>query len=155
MTLTLKVSALPQSDLDRIRARGIDDFGNQLVWSVNQDEDGTPLRCCLREAAIGEPVALLAWCPAPMPGAYAETGPVFVHADSCAGWQGGGYPEGFRHRSQILRAYDSSGRQVDNELVEGTDAELALEALLARPEVAYVHSRNPLAGCYMFTVSAA
>ena len=34
---SLRVSALPNHQLDRIRDRGVDDFGNPLVISVNQD----------------------------------------------------------------------------------------------------------------------
>jgi hypothetical protein len=153
MTLPLSFSALPATDLDRIRAVGIDDFGNDLVVSVNQDAGGTPLRCCLREAGVGEQVALLAWRPAPQPGAYAEVGPVFVHAQSCPGWSSPGYPEGFRHRQQLLRAYNAEGQAVHNEVVEGAGAEAALERIFAQPQVQYVHSRNPLAGCYMFSVT--
>lgn len=151
---TLRISALPAQQLDRIRARGVDDHGNDLVVFVNQDEGGAPLRCCLTEAAVGEQVALLAWQPSATPGPYAEVGPVFVHAQRCPGPAGTGYPEAFRHRRQLLRAYDGQGRAVDNEVTEGAGAEAALTALLARPEVALVHSRNPLAGCYMFRVDS-
>lgn len=151
---TLRVSALPAHQLDLIRDRGVDDFDNPLVITVNQDAGGTPLRCCLAEAAVGEQVALLAWQPSAIPGAYAEVGPVFIHAQPCSGPAGMGYPEGFRHRQQLLRAYDGQGRAVDNEIVDGAGAEAALSALLARPDVAYVHSRNPLAGCYMFRVDS-
>jgi hypothetical protein len=153
-TLSLAYSALPPIELDRIRARGVDDFGNDLVVTENQDAGGTPLRCCLREAAVGERVALLAWQPAPQPGAYAEVGPIFIHAQSCPGWSGSGYPEGFRHRKQLLRTYNADGQAVHHEVVEGFDAEAALERILAQPQVRYVHSRNPLAGCYMFSVTA-
>jgi len=155
MSTLLRVSALPAADLDRIRAAGVDDFGNPLVISVNQEEGGTPLRCCLREAAVGERVALLAWQPAALPGPYAEVGPVFVHAETCPGWTGHGYPEGFRHRRQLLRAYNAQGGAVDNQIIEGADAENSLAALLGRADVAYVHSRNVLAGCYMFHVAKA
>lgn len=154
MTTSLRVSALPAADLDRIRAAGVDDFGNELVITVTQDQGGMPLRCCLREATVGEQVALLAWRPAGVPGPYAEVGPVFVHAQSCPGWTGDGYPEGLRHRQQLLRAYDGQGCAVDNEIVEGADAETALSRLLDRADVAYVHSRNVLAGCYLFCVDS-
>ena len=77
-----------------------------------------------------------------------------MHAESCPGWTGAGYPEGFRARQQLLRAYDGHGQVVANELVDGVNAEAALERLLAQPQVRYVHSRNPLAGCYMFSVTA-
>jgi Protein of unknown function (DUF1203) len=148
-----RVSALPADHLDELRGRGVDDFGNPLVVSVVSREGETPLRCCLREAAVGERVALLAYRPAGKGGAYAEVGPVFVHADACPGYgETAGYPEGFRHRTQLLRAYDSQGRQVENVIVDGADAECRIRDLFARPDVAYLHSRNVLAGCYMFAV---
>jgi len=156
VTTLLQVSELSADDLNRIRERGVDDFGNPLVVTVNSDPGGTPLRCCLREAAVGERVALLAWQPSPLPGAYAEVGPVFVHAEACPGWTGRGYPEGFRGRRQLLRSYDGSGRVVANEIVDGgAAAEAALDVLLDRPDVAYVHARNVLAGCYMFQIQRA
>lgn len=154
MNTLLRVSALPADQLDRIRAAGIDDFGNPLAISTNEDDGGTPLRCCLREAAVGERVALLAWQPAAIPGPYAEVGPVFVHAETCPGWTGDGYPEGFRDRKQLLRAYDAQGRPVDNVIVDGADVEDVLAKLLDRRDVSYVHSRNVMAGCYMFRIDA-
>lgn len=149
---TFHVSALPADDLDRIRARGTDDFGNPVVVTVNTDEGGAPLRCCLQEAAVGERVALIAYRPSTLGGAYAEVGPVFVHADPCPGWSGSGYPDSYRHRRQLLRAYDAAGRAIDNIIVEPGHAEVGIDALLARPEVAFLHSRNVLAGCWMFAV---
>ncbi len=150
------VQALPAPDLDRIRDRGVDDFGNDLVVMTEADDGGTPLRCCLREAAPGERYALIAWQPAPVRSAYSEVGPVFIHADRCKGYPDvETYPEGFRRRSQLFRSYDANGWQVDNRIVEGRDAEAAITDLFARPEVDYVHSRNALPGCYMFTVSRA
>jgi Protein of unknown function (DUF1203) len=148
------VSALPVRDLERIRARGLDDFNNAVVVSTNQDNDGIPLRCCLREAAVGERVAFIAFQPSAVGGAYAEVGPVFIHADSCAGYEDNdAYPVGFRQCQQLFRAYDVEGRQVDNQIVEGQQAETAIAKLFARPDVAYLHSRNQLAGCYMFAIT--
>jgi len=62
------ISALPARDLDRIRRRGSDDFGNELVVTI-QEEAEAPLRCCLRDATVGERVALMAWQPAEVGGA--------------------------------------------------------------------------------------
>lgn len=156
MTPAFRIEALPSADLARIRDRGVDDFGNPVLITVDHDPGGAPLRCCLRDAVAEERVALIAWRPASTGGAYAEVGPVFVHADSCQGYDAGDrYPEGFRHRSQIFRAYDADGRQVDNRIVEGDDAEVAIAELFSRPDVAYLHSRNVLAGCYMFTIARA
>jgi len=136
MTNNFRVAALPTLELDLIRARGVDDFGNSLVVTVNHDEGGAPLRCCLQEAAVGERVALIAYQPAAVGGAYAEVGPVFIHADPCSGYgDGDSYPAGFRARHQLFRAYDADGRQVDNQIIEGQHAEAAIAELFARPEV--------------------
>ena len=73
------------------------------------DEGGRPLRCCLRDSRPGERLALVAVTPEGPQGAYRETGPVFLHADGCSGPTGTGYPEEFRRRTQVFRAYDRSG----------------------------------------------
>ena len=99
---------------------------------------------------------LIAYRPATVGGPYAEIGPVFVHAEACTGYADEDrYPEGFRSRQQLLRAYDSRGRQVENVVVDGPAAERAINDLLGRAGVAYLHSRNVLAGCYMFAVHPA
>jgi hypothetical protein len=152
---TFRVQALPAHDLARMRAAGSDDFGHALRESVVDEEPGTPVRCCLREAHAGERVALISWRPlreAPE-SVYAEVGPVFVHADDCTGYQSeGSYPEGFRHRDQVLRSYSASGDMLDAVMTKGATAEEAIAELLINPEAVVVHSRNVTAGCYMFAV---
>ena len=152
---TFRVQALPAHDLARIRATGIDDFGHSLRVSVVDEEPGTPLRCCLREARAGERVALISWRPlreAP-DSVYAEVGPVFVHAEDCPGYQRErSYPDGFRHRNQVLRSYSATGDMLDAVLTGGAAAEEAIAGLFSNPDAVVVHSRNVTAGCYMFAV---
>jgi hypothetical protein len=156
MTGAFRIAALPADELERIRAAGVDDFGNLLEPVTVSTTGGTPLRCCLREAEAGERVVLIAYRPAAVGGPYAEVGPVFVHAETCDGYTDEDhYPEGFRSRQQLLRAYDAGGRQVENVIVDGPAAERAIGDLLGRPRVAYLHSRNVLAGCFMFAVHPA
>lgn len=148
---TFTISAIAADDLDRIRAQGVDDFGNALTVQTVADDGGVPLRCCLREGRPGEHVALIAHRPFTTTGPYAEVGPVFVHADPCDGWSGAGYPAGFQHRSQLLRAYDAAGRQVANVIAPPGGSEPVIDDLLSRADVDVVHSRNVLAGCWMFS----
>jgi hypothetical protein len=152
---TLTFRALPPNELHRIRGAGIDDFGHHVRVFVNDKEPGTPLRCCLREAREGDRVALIAWRPlehAP-DSVYAEVGPLFIHADDCLGYQDDGfYPEGFRHRQQVLRSYTEAGDMLDTTIADGKTAETAILKLLAVPGAAVVHSRNVQAGCYMFAI---
>lgn len=158
-SIEYRVEALASADIARVRDRGVDDFGNPLIVTVvdRAGAGGTPLRCCLREARLGERVALIAYQPATIGGPYAEVGPVFIHAEACDGYGAPErYPEEFRSRRQVLRAYDEGGGIVDAGIAENGDAaELLCASYLARPEVAYVHSRNVLHGCYMFAVRRA
>jgi hypothetical protein len=153
MTFDFRIDAIGSEYLDRIRASGVDDFGNSVVTLVNESANGTPLRCCLREAEVGEEVVLIAYQPAQLGGPYKEVGPVFIHAKRCDGYEApGSYPEGFRHRQLLFRAYDITGTQVDNKIANGNDAEVAISDLFAMSHVADVHARNVLAGCFMFKV---
>lgn len=154
-SIELIIEALPADELNRIRQAGRDDSGNQLVpFRVDAGSFGSPLRCCLRDAAEGELIVLIAYRPRGGAGAYAEVGPVFIHAQACGGYRTVlRYPEGFRHRQQVFRAYDGLGRICDAVVVEGADAESVLRGLLQRSEVAVVQSRNVRYGCFMFLVS--
>jgi hypothetical protein len=153
--IAFRVRALPDEFLQRVWSTGHDDMGNAIEISVNEEPGGAPLRCCLREAAVGERVGLIAFRPFDHPGPFAEVGPVFVHPEPCSGYRDvERYPEGFRHRRQVFRAYDAEGRIVyrANRMVDGKDAEAAVCEILADPMVALIHSRNVLAGCYMFAI---
>jgi len=151
----MSFQALPADDLRRVRAAAIDDFSHAVQVRINDTETGTPLRCCLREARVGERVALISWRPlveAP-DSVYAEVGPVFIHFDECPGYEDtDSYPEGFRHRHQVLRSYTAAGDMLATSITSGQDAESAITALLADPNAVVVHSRNIKAGCYMFAI---
>ncbi len=150
------VSAVPATELDRLRRAGRDDAGNPLQPFTVTDPDSVPLRCCLRLATVGEQAMLLAYRPPGTAGAYAEVGPVFVHAHPCAGYaEPNAYPAAYRARQQVLRAYDAAGRIADATLVDGSTAEDGIARLLADPAVTIVHSRNVLYGCYMFAIERA
>jgi hypothetical protein len=151
-TGTLTFEAIPAAELAEIRAAGRDEAGNSLT--VQADNGGSPVRCCLRETRPGERVMLIAYTPPGTAGAYAERGPVFVHADPCEGYPAPHrYPPGLRHRMQVVRAYDRQGRIADGVLAaDGLQAEAVIAEMLARPDAGLVHLRNVGYGCYNFAV---
>ena len=117
------------------------------------DDGGAPLRCCLRDSRAGERIALVAVTPEGPQGAYRETGPVFLHAGGCAGPADSAYPDEFRRRTQVFRAYDHGGVIVGGHVVPaGTGQEEAAARLLADPDVAFLQTRNVVFGCYMLTI---
>jgi Protein of unknown function (DUF1203) len=146
--------AIAVGELDAIRAAGRDEAGNPLEVQVDPD-GGAPLRCCLRDSRPGERMLLIAYTPPGTAGAYAERGPVFVHAERCDGYlTPGEYPPGLAHRQQVVRAYDGRGQIADGVLAaDGHQAEAVIAELLARPGVELVHLRNVGYGCYNFAVS--
>ena len=148
--------AIPAHELETVRSSLADEAGNSLSPRVDL-EGGAPLRCCLRESRKGERVLLIAYTPPGTAGPYAERGPVFVHADACAGYDSpGDYPVELSHRPQVVRAYDHEGRIADGVPVDdGDQAARVIRDLLGRPEVALVHLRNVGFGCYNFAVRRA
>jgi hypothetical protein len=144
---------IPPAELQRIRAAGVDQAGNRLTVQADA-AGGNPLRCCLRESAPGERVLLIAYTPPGTCGAYAERGPVFIHAEACPGYlTPDRYPPALSHRQQVVRAYDREGRIADGVLAgDGEHAMAVIGELLGRPDVALVHLRNVGYGCYNFAV---
>ena len=144
---------IPPATLQLIRAAGADEAGNLLTVHADT-EGGSPLRCCLRESAPGERVLLIAYTPPGTRGAYAERGPVFIHAGPCGGYlTPDRYPPALSHRPQVVRAYDRDGRIADGVLAGNGDHTMTvIRELLARPDVTLVHLRNVGYGCYNFAV---
>jgi Protein of unknown function (DUF1203) len=145
--------AIPAAELDAIRVAGRDEAGSELTAQTDE-EGGSPLRCCLRTAMPGESMLLIAYTPPGTAGAYAERGPVFIHAERCDGYlTPDTYPPDLSNRQQVVRAYDNQGRIATGVLVaDGTHAEKAIAELLDRPDVDLVHLRNVGYGCYNFAV---
>lgn len=145
-----QVSAIPAATLERVRTNGVDDYGNRVSFLT---EDGAPLRCCLRDATAGERVAVIAYCPFPWSGPFAEVGPIYIHPESCSGYtENARYPTGFRRRRQIFRAYGHDRTIAHAQIVDGIEAEAAIAELFSRVDVDFVHSRNVAAGCFMFEI---
>lgn len=151
VTIDLNVQPLPSDLGPRALAAGHDDAGAPV--RVRHDLDGAQLRCCLRDSRAGEAVVLVAVVPPGPRGPYAERGPVFVHGTDCGGPERGGFPEQWRARPQVFRAYDGDGAIVGGELVgAGRGQEEAVERLFADPAVAFFQTRNIVYGCYLATI---
>jgi hypothetical protein len=91
------------------------------------------------------------------PGPYDETGPVFLHAEACAGPPHDGFPDDYRGLPRVLRAYDAQGRILDGQVIAEGDMhpERTIDEVFSDPRVAFIHARALLAGCFTFTIGRA
>jgi hypothetical protein len=133
------------------RSGGADSYGNTPEHRVS-DGTGVPCRRCMRMVGRDEPYLVVAWRPFTRLHAYTETGPVFLHADTCSPEQTGsdGLPAFLASPDYILRGYDA-----DERIVYGTGGVIARDAIAARieellgaPGVTAVHIRSSRNNCY-------
>jgi hypothetical protein len=126
---------------------------------VPDEEGGAPLRCCLRHSAPGERIALVSYAPlrrwaagtGAHPGAYDEQGPVFIHAEECAGPDGDSLA--FTNEHRTVRRYSAEGHILGGRLVEEPEGfETAFVEAFDDPAVALVHVRAVEYGCFLYEV---
>jgi hypothetical protein len=149
--------ALPTEAVRALQNDGVDAYGRRPERKIS-DGGGVPCRHCMKNVAAGEPYLVLAYRPFPELQPYAETGPIFLHADACERAAASEeLPEMLASPDYIVRGYGE-----DDRIVYGTGAVVATgaiadraEALLAREDVAYVHVRSARNNCYQCRIDPA
>lgn len=152
--MELRYRPLPTAVAERARRDLIDPFGHRLHV---QPGEASPCRHCLRIGRADEPLVLLSYRPFERDATpYAETGPVFVHADACPAYADQAvFPPEFESRALILRAYDSRDAIADSVVADPGTAQDAARALFQDDSVKYVHARNVAYGCFNFVIERA
>jgi hypothetical protein len=153
----LHVSAIDPGRLQTIRAHGEDEAGNALAPFPAAGWE--PLRCCLTVAGAGDRILLISYSPFTVVSPWAETGPVFVHAQPCPGYTTSDeLPGALRTGPRVLRPYhrDGSLDYADITVVDtGDDIEDHVLDVLRRPAVDTVHVRALGAQCFTYAVTSA
>jgi hypothetical protein len=158
-TKTFAVRAIPADVVAELRVR--DDSEREPELVVDRD-GGSPLRCCLRASRPGEEMFLVSYSPlrrwaaqtGANPGAYVETGPVFIHTEPCDGAEHDGWPQDFRGLPRVLRAYGADGRIRGGVVVPPGESrpERFIDELFTDADVAFVHARAVEFGCFTFWI---
>ena len=120
--------------------------------------DREPCRRCLRDAAPGDRLALTAYDPFLVRSPYAGDGPVFVHADGCepfASAAGRRVRAGLAGASCRCAPTTRDAMLTDATVLEGEQFRERAEALLADPEVEFLHVHFAGPGCFAFRVDRA
>lgn len=156
--MSIKFVALDSETVRRLQNGGVDAYGNEPVRLVS-DGGGIPCRHCLRPVVEGDHYLALAFSPFAERQPYAETGPIFVHADPCDRAPDSGEPASmFRFGGQyILRGYRDDD-WIHYEVAEIVPADRIAEKadeMLKRNDVSYVHMRSSRYNCYQCRIERA
>ncbi len=152
----ISYQAIPTKDAEYYRSGGLDANGQPPEHHIS-DGAGLPCRHCLNFIVAGDPYLILAYRPFPALQPYAETGPIFIHAEAC---------ERYENEAEIPPALKSSPNYIlrgygkDDRIVYGTGAVTPIDAmqtraeeLLKRKDISYVHVRSAQNNCYQARIT--
>lgn len=143
--------ALDTETARHLQNGGVDAYSQQPVKQVS-DGGGIPCRHCLKPVRKGDPYLTLAYSPFREAQPYAETGPIFLHAEPCdratdSVEQAAMFKFGGKYILRGYRRNDWINYEVA-EVVDAADITQVAEKMLAREDVAYLHMRSSLYNCF-------
>jgi hypothetical protein len=153
-TSTFRIVPLPSEVAERARRAAEAGAADHAVV-IADSPSGYPCRHCLRFAKPGERVILFPYAAIPPGYPYSESGPIFVHAESCERYSATCEYPGELRRGRVFRAYNASYSMIDAEVANGSEPEAIVDKLLRNPETAFVDARSVTHGCYTFRIERA
>jgi hypothetical protein len=155
--MSFRISALPAAPFallyglpdEELRRHGV-------VRRIADRQPGFPCRVSLKDADVGDSVLLLNFEHQAADSPYRASHAIYVREGAREAHPAvDEVPAQLRSRLLSVRAYDEAGMMVVADVVEGTAVEGVIDAMLARPEVAYLHLHNAKPGCYAARVDRA
>jgi hypothetical protein len=158
MPASIKFVSMP-TDVARTYQAGAPDANGQIPEIHISDGDGVPCRHCQEDVAAGERYLILNYRPFPSPQPYAETGPIFLHAEGCSRLpEIADLPPVIAARKLfLLKGYNARHRIVygTGQLVPPAEIATKASAILAHSDVAYVHVRSAYNNCFQCRIERA
>lgn len=151
-----RVIALPTKIAEEVRAT-MQSPRYKHPASVKVATGYGPCRHCLRTFRKGQERRIL-FTYDPFDGleSFPLPGPIFIHEAECERYpEDGGFPEELKAHPLTLNGYGRGRILRDQVRVDGVDVEAAIERLLGRPDVDYLHVRDTMAGCYDLRIERA
>ena len=149
--MSIRFVALDTELVMRLQNGGADANGQKPERHVSSG-GMMPCRHCLADIKTGEPYLILAHRPFPAAQPYAEQGPIFLHAESCARHADSeDAPRMFLEReAYLIRGYGADDSIVygSGKLVAPAVMAEAARAAFGDPRVRYVHVRSASNNCY-------
>jgi hypothetical protein len=155
--MSFRISALPAAPFAPLYGLPVGELARRgIIWRVADRQPGFPCRVSLKDADIGDSVLLLNYEHQDAASPYRASHAIYVREGAREARPAvGEVPKLLRSRLLSVRAYDDAGMMVVAEVVEGTALEGVVDAMLAKPEVAYLHLHNAKPGCYAARVDRA
>jgi hypothetical protein len=155
----IRFEAMPTGEARAYQA-GKPDANGQIPERHVSGGDGVPCRHCQEDVAKGGAYLILSYRPFPVLQPYAESGPIFLHAEPCKRFNAAGEPPPMffaNERRYLIKGYNSEDRIVygTGKIVEPADMRAAAEAIFARDGVKYIHVRSALNNCYQCRIDRA
>ncbi|GAB4512218.1 MAG: DUF1203 domain-containing protein [Roseibium sp.] len=123
---------------------------------VHISDGAFPCRVSLADAAEGARVLLLNFEHLPEETPYRSRHAIFV-ADGAEEYRPapGSVPESIASRLLSVRAFDTTHRMIDAEVVEGVGAGRVIQTFFANPDAEYLHLHYARRGCFAASVTRA
>ena len=112
-----------------------------------------PCRQCLRTFRVGEEDRILfTYNPVPKANGLAQPGPIFIHKNPCAAFEGAGMPPELRALPLFLEGFGRGTWAVRREPVDAESIEADIATMLRDPAIELLQIRNAEAGCFIARV---
>ncbi|WJH42314.1 DUF1203 domain-containing protein [Aliirhizobium terrae] len=150
-------TAMPSADAEHFWNGGTDAYDRAPELKTS-DGPGHPCRHCLENIDAGDALLVLAYRPFPSLQPYAETGPIFLHAERCQRYAcEETLPPILSSPDYIVRGYGHDDRIVygSGAVTPTGDITSRADSLLSRNDIAYVHVRSARNNCYQCRIERA
>ncbi|MEP3247215.1 MAG: DUF1203 domain-containing protein [Sneathiella sp.] len=146
---------------EKVRAlqNGSKDAYGQLPEKHISDGEGLPCRHCLGFIEEGDSFLILSYRPFDTAQAFAEQGPIFLHAAPCDAYSTQDkLPDMYVPEKEILlRGYDKHDRIVygTGQVVQNKDVAVTAKSILATTRAHYIHARSATNNCFQYRIETA
>jgi Protein of unknown function (DUF1203) len=157
--MSIRIVALDSALVKRLQNGGLDANGHKPERHICEGGGRMPCRHCLTDIKAGEPYLILAHRPFGSVQPYAEQGPIFLHAESCARHpDSADVPAMFLEREgYLIRGYGADDRIVygTGKIVAPAVMVEAAQDMFANSRVTYIHVRSASNNCYQARIDRA
>jgi hypothetical protein len=156
MNTTMRVVAMPTEVANAVRS-SLQAPVYGFPAHVETAADAAPCRHCLKTFVAGKDRRILfTYDRFAGVESLPQPGPVYIHADNCARYDGdSGFPEELRGSPRTLEAYAQGRKLIATEYVADGKYEVAIEKLFANQDAAYIQVNSTTAGCFTFRIERA